>query len=239
VWYDGGGGKKKMLTILLLACKSDEGLQDNNQKPDQEACECPDNSADVTALQEELNSLRDRVVTLEGRVTEVESRPSPDPEPVGYSVVSTYQVDCRFGLFLTEFGEGYPERLASGTLSGYEGIYHSCPLVVGVPSESPPIVTAVKVIEVDPDVICGASSCPSTSSDVSWYNSQSGGRIVPGGYDDVRLAPTLQLRHDLARGVIYTSSDLEGWDPNTGLDEPQWYQVTVLGDRAFTAPEGW
>jgi hypothetical protein len=35
-----------MLTILLLACKSDQGLQNNNQNPgrslDQEACECPD-----------------------------------------------------------------------------------------------------------------------------------------------------------------------------------------------------
>ena len=88
-----------MLTILLLACKSDQGLQNNNQNPgrslDQEACECTDNTADVTALQEELDSLRNRVVTLE-------SAPAPEPEPVpevppSALVVTEYEVMCTAG----------------------------------------------------------------------------------------------------------------------------------------------
>jgi hypothetical protein len=83
-----------MLTILLLACKSDQGLQNNNQNPgrslDQEACECPDNTAEVTVLQEELNSLRDRVVTLE-------SAPVPGVPPSSL-VVTEYDVDCITGI---------------------------------------------------------------------------------------------------------------------------------------------
>lgn len=87
-----------MLTILLLACKSDQGLQNNNQNPgrslDQEACECPDNTADVTALQEELNSLRDRVITLE-----TAPEPEPEPEvPPSALVVTEYDVDCITGI---------------------------------------------------------------------------------------------------------------------------------------------
>jgi len=88
-----------MLTLLMLACKSEQGLQNNNQNPgrslDQEACECPDNTAEVTALQEELDNLRDRVVTLE-------SAPAPEPEPEPEAppsslVVTEYEVMCTAG----------------------------------------------------------------------------------------------------------------------------------------------
>ena len=112
-----------MLTILLLACKSDQGLQDNNQNPgrslDQEACECPDNSADVTALQEELNSLRDRVITLE---TAPEPEPVPEVSPSSL-VVTEYDVDClnqtvRFDYYFD--GEAYPlNYLTSGDFGVY------------------------------------------------------------------------------------------------------------------------
>jgi hypothetical protein len=92
-----------MLTLLMLACKSEQGLQNNNQNPgrslDQEACECPDNSADLTALQEELNSLRNRVVTLEtAPVPEPEPEPEPVPEvPSSSLVVTEYEVMCTAG----------------------------------------------------------------------------------------------------------------------------------------------
>ena len=113
-----------MLTILLLACKPDEGLKDNNQSPDQEACECPDNSADVTALQEELNSLRDRVVTLET---------APEPEtPTSAVVVTEYEVDCNEQTVRLDYygfsGEAYP--LTYTTTGNYDRADHPYKCVV-------------------------------------------------------------------------------------------------------------
>lgn len=225
-----------MLTILLLACKPDQGLQDNNQNPglDQEVCECPDNSADVTALQEELNSLRDRVVTLESA-----PEPEPESEPTPAVVLSSYRVDCNMQTFMDEeFRVEYDARRAAGTLYGLEGIWSHCPLVVDVEAGNMPHVTVAQVREVEPDTVCESSYCPSTSADGYWYNSYSGGHIVAGGYDDMRMAPGMQLRFDEVREVIYTASDYRYTWSGRG-EGPLLYEVTVIGDRAYTAPEGW
>ena len=229
-----------MLTILLLACKPDQGLQDNNQNPgrslDQEACECPDNSAEVTALQEEINSLRDRVVTLE---TAPDPEPEPVPEPTPAVVLSSYRVDCNRQTFMyEEFNVEYDARYAAGTLYGLEGIYSHCPLVMGVEAGSMPHVTVAQVREVEPDTVCESSYCPNTSADGWWHNNNSGGHVVAGGYDDIRMAPGMQLRFDEVREVIYTASDYRYTWSGRG-EGPLLYEVTVIGDRAYTAPEGW
>lgn len=225
-----------MLTILLLACKPDQGLQDNNQNPglNQEVCECPDNSADVTALQEELNSLRDRVVTLESA-----PEPVPESEPTPAVVLSSYRVDCNRQTFMyEEFYDEYDARRAAGTLYGLEGIYSHCPLVMGVEAGSMPHVTVAQVRAVEPDTVCESSYCPNTSADGYWHNNNAGGHVVAGGYDDMRMAPGMQLRFDEVREVIYTASDYRQiW--SGGGEGPLLYEVTVIGDRAYTAPEGW
>jgi hypothetical protein len=228
-----------MLTLLILACKSDQGLKNNIQDPgrslDQEACECPDNSVEITALQQELNTLRDRVVTLESAPT---PEPEPEPEPVPAVVTSSYQVDCNRQTFTAAFNAEYLALRGAGSLAGYEGIWSHCPLVVGVEPGKMPHVTVAQVRALEVDTTCDASSCPSTSADGWWYNSNSGGHIVAGGWDDMRMAPGMQLRYDGARGVIYTSSDYRYTWSGRG-EGPLVYEVTVMGDREFTAPEGW
>jgi len=137
-----------MLTILLLACKSDQGLQNNNQNPgrslDQEACECPDNSADLTALQEELDSLRTRVVTLES---------APDPEtPASSVVVTEYEVDCgaaikRFDLLKFD-GEYYPMNyIADGTELSNSNWPGGCVLAKVDPLDPPWVVNTTSVYD--------------------------------------------------------------------------------------------
>jgi len=230
--------------LILVGCSNDFGLNNSQVDPavkdiaeDAPAeatneCECPDNSAEITTLQEELASLRERVGTLE-------SAPALEPETTPAVVLSSYRVDCNRQTFMyEEFNVEYTARYAAGTLYGFEGIYSHCPLVMGVEAGNMPHVTVAQVREVEPDTVCEASYCPNTSADGWWYNNNSGGHVVAGGYDDMRMAPGMQLRFDEIREVIYTASDYRQIWSGSG-EGPLLYEVTVIGDRVYTAPEGW
>lgn len=161
------------------------------------------------------------------------------PETTPAVVVSSYTVDCNRQTFMyEEFNVEYTARYAAGTLYGFEGIWSHCPLVMGVEAGNMPHVTVAQVREVEPDTVCEASYCPNTSADWRWHNSYSGGYVVWGGHDDMRLAPGMQLRFDEVREVIYTASDYRNVWSGRG-EGPLLYEVTVIGDRAYTAPEGW
>ena len=244
-----------MITMLFLACKMDQELQNKGGDPgrnlEPQECDCPDSTADVAALQEELRGLRDRVVELEASAeelttadAEIEDRieaieSEPDPEPAADStVVSTYRVDCNRQTFMyDEYNVEYTARYAAGTLSGFEGIWSACPLVADVEVGSVPVVSVTQVRPLDVDTTCEASYCPNTSADGWWYNANSGGHIVAGGWDDMRMSPGMQLRYDEDRGVIYTSSDYRS--VSSGSRDPLWYEVTVIGTKSYTAPDGW
>jgi len=129
--------------LILVGCSNDFGLNNTPVDPSVEdlteatnECECPDNSAEITALQEELRGLQDRVIELkahaeelsiadaeiEDRIEAIESE--PDPEPAASSlVVSEFTVDCvadREPGAPTEFLRGYP-LFWEGEVTSYYG----------------------------------------------------------------------------------------------------------------------
>lgn len=199
-------------------------------------------SAELAAAREALGQVAARVDeleaganepldALEARVAELERQGVPSGV-----VVSTYSVDCSRVNLYAAYSEAYSARWAAGTLDGFESVYASCLLVDGIDPSSVPSVTVALETPVEVDVRCSGSGC-STQSDTAWINSLSGGQIYPGGYDDMRMSPGMQLRYDAERGTVYTASDLRFLTSGNTL--PRVYRVHVVGDRAYTAPAGW
>jgi len=96
--------------LILVGCSNDFGLNSSQVDPSVEdltedapaeaanTCECPDNSAEITALQEELRSVLDRVGTLESAPA-LETETETETEvPSSGLVVTEYEVDCITGI---------------------------------------------------------------------------------------------------------------------------------------------
>lgn len=219
-----------MLTILLLACKSDQGLQSNNQNPgrslDQEACECTDNSAEVTALQEELNSLRDRVVTLE-------SAPAPEPEPVpevppSAMVVTEYEVMCTAG------------RESDGTIILQD------PLITSMPSGET-LRYGCRVAMIDPSdrpfiINIGTLQDYALDEEASPYHAwEPGPRFAPFHFDALDAGMSTFIMSDGAVISEPIVSYALPWpysaDTEEFLDLP--VRVVIIDDKPALRPEAW
>jgi hypothetical protein len=224
-----------MLTILLLACKSDQGLQNNNQNPgrslDQEACECTDNTAEVTALQEELNSLRDRVVTLES---------APDPEvPASSVVVTEYEVDCgsavkRFDLLAFD-GEYYPMNyIEDGTELSSSNYPGGCVTAQLDPLDPPWVMQVLAVY----DNRKGLSSAGGGYEDPyalygnPWYYNHVGGIGTPiRMHEDGYVLYPSYMQRDCSSGVLEE-------DGNCPVEIPV-VRVVIIDDKPALRPEAW
>ena len=225
-----------MLTILLLACKSDQGLQNNNQNPgrslDQEACECTDNTAEVTALQEELNSLRDRVVTLES---------APDPEvPASSVVVTEYEVDCgsavkRFDLLKFD-GEYYPMNyIEDGTELSNSNWPRGCVVAKVDPLDPPWVIQQISVYDTRRGLSStggGGYEDPYALYGNPWYYDWVGGIGTP-----------VRVHED---GYVLYDSNFE-WDCSSGVMEENGncpvtmpvVRVIIIDDKAYDPPSAW
>ena len=225
-----------MLTILLLACKSDQGLQNNNQNPgrslDQEACECTDNTAEVTALQEELNSLRDRVVTLES---------APDPEvPASSVVVTEYEVDCgsavkRFDLLKFD-GEYYPMNyIEDGTELSNSNWPRGCVVAKVDPLDPPWVIQQISVYDTRRGLSStggGGYEDPYALYGNPWYYDWVGGIGTP-----------VRVHED---GYVLYDSNFE-WDCSSGTFDADGdcpvtmpvVRVVIIDDKAYDPPSAW
>jgi hypothetical protein len=219
-----------MLTILLLACKSDQGLQDNNQNPgrslDQEACECPDNSADLTALQEELDNLRNRVVTLESAPA---PEPEPEPEAPSSLVVTEYEVMCTAG------------RESDGTIilqdpytfagRGGETVEAGCKVALIDPNDRPFIINI------------GTLWDYSLAGEASPYHAwETGPRFEPFHFDALDAGMLTRVSADgfvVSSGVISFSMQTHSssGEEETYIDLP--VRVVIFDDKPALRPEAW
>ncbi len=227
-------------TLAILGCE--ESTADSQTAPPSTTAACVGCTGveeDIAALQAQVDSLENRLDSMQSGLDEVNARldalENAEPPPSAV-VVSEYMVDCnRVTLYDRASAEMLAARTA-GLLDGFEYIYTGCPLVEGVVG-SMPAVTVAQVRELDIDATCGVSACENTSANGWWYNSNSGGYIAAGGWDDMRMSPGMQLRFDDVRGVVYTVNDYRS--TSSGSTDPLWYAVTVVGDKAYTAPTGW
>jgi len=220
-----------MLTLLMLACKSEQGLQNNNQNPgrslDQEACECPDNTAEVTVLQEELDNLRDRVVTLE-------SAPAPEPEPEPEAppsslVVTEYEVMCTAG------------RESDGTIILLD------PLTLVMPDGSP-LRYGCKVALIDPNdrpynINIGTLWDYSFNEEDSPYYSwgDDGPRFVPLHFDALDVGWNTLIMSD---GTVVSDSAVAFATPASYTADTEEFlnlpvRVVIFDDKPALRPEAW
>lgn len=225
-----------MLTMLILACKSDQGLQNNNQNPgrslDQEACECPDNTAELTELQEELNTLRDRVVTLES---------APEPEvPASSVVVTEYEVDC-----------GSPSKMFD--LLAWDGLPYPLNYIEDWSELSnsvrPQGCVLAKIDPLDP---------PWAINQVAIHDARRGlSATGGGGYEDPYALygnpwywwhyPLSETQHVHEEGFVLYKMDQIEWDCSSGaLDvdgdcpiEMPVVRVVIFDDKPALRPEAW
>jgi hypothetical protein len=254
----------RLATLLLISACSDYNLgsEPSKNSPELDSCSC----SDTTLFQGELDRLTDQIEQLSATVdvleeelsnttvdstTEAVSTPTdtqpteedPLPAPSGFvPVISSYQVDCNHNNLSQEAADAQNDWFATyGSWANFQKIYSTCPLVEGIDGMVP-MVTVYQVRDVMLDAQCDATGyCPNTSANLWWYNSLSGGLIIPGGWDDFQMSPGMQLRYDENRGIIHTSVDRRAPGPSRpGLPyEPLYYQVTVIGDKSYTAPTGW
>lgn len=215
-----------MLTILLLACKSDIGLQSNNQNPgrslDQAACECPDNSTEVTVLQEELNSLRDRVVTLE-------SAPDPEPEvPSSAMVVTEYEVMCTAG------------RESDGTIILQD------PLITSMPNGET-LQVGCRLAMIDPSdrpfiINVGTLQDYALDEEASPYHAwEPGPRFAPFHFDALDVGMGTLIMSDgavISQAIVsYALPWPYSADTEEFLDLP--VRVVIFDDKPARRPEAW
>jgi hypothetical protein len=247
----------RLATLLLISACSDYNLgsEPSKNSPALDSCSC----SDTTVFQGELDRLTDQIEQLSATVdvleeelsntaseavtTPTDTEPTeevPPRAPSGFvPVISSYQVDCsRYNLLLDSTDAQNDWFSTYGSWANFQKIYSTCPLVEGIDGMVP-MVTVYQVRDVMLDAQCDATGyCPNTSANLWWYNSLSGGLIIPGGWDDFQMSPGMQLRYDENRGVIHTSVD---WRTNTSpaSTDPLYYQVTIIGDKSYTAPTGW
>ena len=219
-----------MLTLLMLACKSDQGLQNNNQNSgrslDQEACECPDNTAEVTALQEELDNLRDRVVTLE---TAPVPEPEPEPEvPTSSLVVTEYEVMCTAGresdgtvILLDPFATVLP--------SG-ETIQVGCRVALIDPNDRPYIINIGTLWDYS-----------FNEADSPYYSWETGPRFAPLHFDalDVGMGTLIMPDGAVVSQAIVSMATPASYNADTEefLDLP--VRVVIIDDKPALLPEAW
>ena len=220
-----------MLTILLLACKSDQGLQNNNQNPgrslDQEACECPDNSADVTALQEELNSLRDRVITLE-----TAPEPEPEPEvPPSALVVTEYEVMCTAG----RESDGSSSMILQDPYTfagrGGETVEMGCKVALIDPSDRPFIINIGTLWDYS---LAGEAS--------PYHEWEAGPRFEPFHFDALDAGMGTRVADDgfVVSGAVISYSmqtHRSSGEEETYVDLP--VRVVIIDDKPALRPEAW
>ena len=251
----------RLATLLFISACSDYNLgsEPSKNSPALDTCSCSDST---TIFQGELDRLTDQIEQLSATVDVLEEELSntatgtaeaptetqptevePPPTSGFIPVISTYQVDCsRHNLYLDAVDAQNDWSSTYGSWANFQKIYSTCPLVEGIDG-TVPVVTVYQVRDVILDVQCDATGyCPNTSANLWWYNSLSGGLIIPGGVDDFQMSPGMQLRYDENRGIIHTSVDFRTNSSGpfgSATTDPLYYQVTVIGDKAYTAPTGW
>jgi hypothetical protein len=239
----------RLHTLFLISACSEYSpySEPSKNSPELDSCSC----SDTTVFQGELDRLTDQIEQLSATVdvleeelsstaTETLTTTTSTSSASNFSpVISTYQVDCSRHNLYSASNDAQDDWLAThGSHANFQKIYSTCPLVEGIYGMVP-MVTVYQVRDVMLDVQCDiAGYCPNTSANLWWYNSLSGGLIIPGGWDDFQMSPGMQLRYDESRGIIHTSVD---WRTNTSIpsNDPLYYQVTVIGDKSYTAPTGW
>ena len=213
-----------MFTILLLACKSDQGLQDNNQNPgrslDQEACECPDNTAEVAALQDELRSVLDRVVTLE-------SAPAPEI-PASTVVVTEYEVMCTAGRDINGnfiLTDPFTTVLPSG-----ETIQVGCRVAMIDPNDRPYIINIGTLWDYSID-----------EENSPYYTWETGPRFAPFHFDalDVGMGTLIMPDGAVISQAIPGYANQTDRSSGEGVTVDLPVRVVIIDDKPALRPEAW
>lgn len=222
--------------FALFSCKNIEQSESSEAAITNSVCDCVDYSEMILVQNEKIEALFNQSADLQNQINDLESRLSSLEEAQSLStelVTSSYAVDCSRTNMQSLVSDDWYAYYTAGAVGTFYGIYNACLLVDNVSSTSVPLVSVTQINTVDYDMSCSNAYC--TYANYYFLNSSSGGLIYPGGYDDMVMSPGMQLRFDDVLGAIYTSAD----NRSSGSDEPRLYQVTVIGDRSYSAPLGW
>jgi hypothetical protein len=230
--------------LILVGCSNDFGLNNSQVDPAVEdltedvpaeatgTCECPDNSDEITALEEELRSIRDRVVTLE-------SAPAPEI-PASTVVVTEYEVDCgeaikRFDLLKFD-GEYYPMNyIEDGTELSNSNVPGGC-VTAKLDPLDPPWVMQVLAVH---DNRKGLSSTggggyedPYALYGNPWYYDHVGGIGTPiRMHEDGYVLYPSYMQWDCSSGVLDEDGDCPVEIPVV--------RVVIIDDKPALRPEAW
>jgi hypothetical protein len=232
--------------LILVGCSNDFGLNSSQVDPSVEdltedapaeavnTCECPDNSAEITALQEELRSILDRVGTLE-------SEPEPVPEvPSSALVVTEYEVDCgaptkMFDLLAFD-GAYYPMNYIDDWSQLSNSVYpRGCVLAKVDPLDPPWFIQQISVYDSRRGLSStggGGYEDPYALYGNPWFYNWVGGTGTP-----------VRVHED---GYVLYSSSFE-WDCSSGTFDADGdcpvempvVRVVIIDDKPALRPEAW
>jgi hypothetical protein len=223
--------------LILVGCSNDFGLNSSQVDPSVEdltedapaeavnTCECPDNSAEITALQEELRSILDRVGTLE-------SEPEPVPEvPSSALVVTEYEVMCTAG------------RDSRGNL-----VLQDPYIFMGWGDPAVEVEGGCKVALIDPNdrpfiINIGTLWDYSLAGEASPYHAwETGPRFEPFHFDALDAGMLTRVSADgfVVSGAVISYSmqtHISSGEEETYIDLP--VRVVIIDDKPALRPEAW
>lgn len=224
--------------LILVGCSNDFGLNNTPVDPvvkdlaeDAPAeatneCECPDNSAELTTLQEELASLRDRVGTLESAPA---LEPDPDPEVLSSAMVVTeYEVMCTAG------------RESDGTIILQD------PLITSMPNGET-LQVGCRLAMIDPSdrpfiINVGTLQDYALDEEASPYHAwEPGPRFAPFHFDALDVGMGTLIMSDgavISQAIVsYALPWPYSADTEEFLDLP--VRVVIIDDKPALRPEAW
>jgi hypothetical protein len=217
-------------TLALVGC-SDTGLNSVPKDPPEAAntCECPDNSDEITALEEELRSIRDRVVTLE-------SAPAPETEtetevPPSSLVVTEYEVMCTAGRDSRGYVVLQDPYIFMGWGDPAVEVEGGCKVALIDPNDRPFIINIGTLWDYS---LAGEAS--------PYHEWETGPRFDPFHFDALDAGMGTRVAADgfVVSGAIISYSMqtyITSGEEETYIDLP--VRVVIIDDKPALRPEAW